>query len=64
VSGSGIQRALSDFQVVPPRSPFAWRVLELFLIDEETRVTYKPFQFVHDVHGRWPGWLYYAKEAR
>jgi hypothetical protein len=27
-------------------------------------VTYKLFQLVHDVHGRWSGWLYYAKEAR
>jgi hypothetical protein len=60
-----IQRAsLSDFHIISPRPLFTRRLLEFCLVNKETRVIYELFQFVQDVHGRWSGRLYYAKEAR
>jgi hypothetical protein len=59
-----IQRAsLSNFHVVSPPL-FTRRLFYFFLVNEETRVTYESFQLVHDVHGRWSRWFYYAEEAR
>jgi hypothetical protein len=60
-----IQRtSLSNLHIVSSRPLFTRRLLEFLLVDEETRVTYESLQLVHDMHGRWSGWLYYAEEAR
>ena len=59
-----IQRAaLSNPYIVPPFPLFPRRFPELLFFDEESRVTDKPLQLVHDVHGCRSGRLYYTEEA-
>jgi len=60
-----IQRAsLSNLHIVSSSRPhFAPCFLEFFFVNEETGFTDEYLQLFHDMHGRWSGWLYYAKEA-
>ena len=63
-TSSSERAALSDLHIVSPRLLFTRRLPEFLFIDEEARVADELLQLVHDVHGRWSGRLYYAKEAR